>query len=132
MLNNENPRPEMDRTGAKETTNTQGSDTLSPMTFAELDSILARVAASRPDWQATAAEFIDVLAATGRPFQAADVTAAGCPAPEHPNQWGAAFRAAHTRGVIVPAGTALASRRSRRRALVRLWQGVDVAGEVAA
>ena len=62
------------------------------------------------------------LAARGEPFSAEDVARlAG--RPSHPNAMGARINAAARRGIIVKAGSVLATRRERHANEMRLWRG---------
>lgn len=77
------------------------------------------------DWRDTAMPALRRLAETGREFEAFDLTEAGVPDPENPNQWGALFQAAYRAGVIERVGFRESRRPSRARGLCRVWRGVD-------
>lgn len=74
-------------------------------------------------WSDCAQRAIRDLASSGREFTAYDVQLLGVPEPDHPNRWGAAFRAACMRGVIRSAGFVRSSRPSREGGVCRLWVG---------
>lgn len=86
---------------------------------------LAPVLANADDWWlSTARRALRTLAATGRTFEAYDLTELGVDDPDHPNRWGALFRAAHNDGLIVPVGYAQSRRPGRSGGATRLWRGV--------
>lgn len=74
-------------------------------------------------WQSVAMRALRWLAATGQPFEAYDVTELGVPDPDHPNRWGALFRAAHTAGLIEHHGYTASRRPGRSGGLTRTWVG---------
>lgn len=85
----------------------------------------AAVLANADAWWRSCAELALVyLARCGAPFSADDLTDLGVPDPDHPNRWGALFRAACSRGEIVPVGFTVSRRPSRRGGVVRVWAGV--------
>lgn len=75
-------------------------------------------------WLSTARRALRTLAETGRTFEAYDLTELGVEDPDHPNRWGALFRAAYTAGLIEPVGYAQSRRPGRAGGLTRLWRGV--------
>lgn len=74
-------------------------------------------------WRAVAVQAVTHLAAIGEPFDAFDVTELGVPEPDHPNRWGALFRAMSTAGVITQYGFHESRRPSRAGGVCRLWVG---------
>ncbi len=74
-------------------------------------------------WRSTAEAGIAYLASTGEPFDAFDVTELGVPDPDHPNRWGAVFRAASTAGLIESVGYHESRRPSRSGGVCRVWKG---------
>lgn len=74
-------------------------------------------------WWPTAMRAVRWLAQVPGEFDAWDVTMLGVPDPDHPNRWGALFRAASTAGVIVPAGYTQSRRPGRAGGLCRTWRG---------
>lgn len=89
------------------------------------DDHLTQVHANADTWWRDSAErALRDLAASGRTFEAYDLTEMGVPDPDHPNRWGALFRAAHTAGLIEPVGYAQSRRPGRSGGLTRLWRGV--------
>ncbi|NJQ04244.1 hypothetical protein [Streptomyces lonarensis] len=93
------------------------------------DAALDNVADATPDdWATRCQQAIATLAATGRPFQAADLVEQQLvdePADHH--QWGAQLRAAARAGVILPAGYAPSRRATTRGSACRQWVGAGVA-----
>lgn len=65
-------------------------------------------------WRDCAWRAVEFLAAGGGDFTA----------PDHPNRWGALFRAAMTAGLIVPVGFTTSTRRSRHGGILRVWRGL--------
>lgn len=76
-----------------------------------------------PWWRASAMQALTDLAATGRPFDAYDITELGVVDPPHPNHWGALFRAAATAGTIVHAGWHRSRRPGRAGGVCSVWRG---------
>ncbi len=74
-------------------------------------------------WLSVAMRGLRWLADTGQPFETFDLTELGVPDPDHPNRWGALFRAAHTAGLIEHHGYAIARRPGRAGGLTRTWTG---------
>lgn len=74
-------------------------------------------------WRERAVGIVEGLAASGRPFTADDLRAAGLPEPDTPNRVGALLSSMARRGVIRDVGYAKATRRSRHCGLVRVWEG---------
>lgn len=89
----------------------------------QVEGMARAEANTRASWAQTCDAAIDRLAATGRPFQAVDLTSEGVPEPDHPNQWGPRLAAAALRGVIVHAGYAQSTRATVRRSATRVWRG---------
>jgi hypothetical protein len=78
-------------------------------------------------WAAACDAAIELLARRGAPFQASDLIREGLvDEPEHPNQWGPRFGAAHRRGVIAPAGVVQSARVTVHQSLCRQWVGAQV------
>jgi hypothetical protein len=76
------------------------------------------------EWRAACDEAIKMAAATGLPFQAADLVAAAIIAePRHPNHWGPRFAAAHRAGLIESVGATESKRSSVRNSLCKVWKG---------
>lgn len=91
----------------------------------ENNAILAETYDNSDDWWRSCVEAgLRHLAATGSPFDAFDLTELGVPDPDHPNRWGAAFRAAATGGLIEPIGYRESRRPSRSGGVCRVWRGV--------
>jgi hypothetical protein len=90
---------------------------------------LAEVDGTTPDgWKARCDAAIEQLAATGQPFQAADLIEQGLvPEPALPAQWGPRFQAAARRGVIEPCGVARSKRATVRASLCLTWRGRSAA-----
>lgn len=85
-------------------------------------------------WRLTAIQAVEDLAASGRPFEAYDVTELGVVDPPHANCWGGLFHTARAKGLIEVAGYAQSRRPSRSGGLCRLWIGTkknDGAGTLA-
>ena len=74
-------------------------------------------------WWATAMRALRWLADAPGTFESYDLTELGVPDPDHPNRWGALFRAAHTAGTIRPAGYTQSRRPGRAGGLCRVWTG---------
>ena len=74
-------------------------------------------------WHSVAMRAMRWLAEAPGEFDAYDLTLLGVPAPDHPNRWGALFRAAHTAGVIEPAGYTQSRRPGRAGGCCRVWRG---------
>jgi hypothetical protein len=75
-------------------------------------------------WLAGCLEAIEALALTGRTFQAYDlVLSTGLAEPERPAWWGAAFKEAQRRGLIVRAGYAPSKRPTVRGSACAEWVG---------
>lgn len=111
-----------DQTGAIPTDDHTGSG---------IKTILAETYANSDDWWRSCVEAgIRHLAATGSPFDAFDLTELGVPDPDHPNRWGAAFRAAATGGLIEPIGYRESRRPSRSGGVCRVWRGVPQTSRV--
>jgi hypothetical protein len=86
--------------------------------------ILAQTDTNVDDWWRSCAwRGLETLAQSGRPFTASDLPELGVPDPDHPNRWGALFRAAQGAGLIVCVGFAVATRPSRHGGILRLWAG---------
>lgn len=79
-------------------------------------------------WQADAEDVVLMHPATGLPFDADDVRAAGVPEPYSPARWGALFMGLRRTGHIVPVGVAQSARRQRHAGLNRLWVGAEFVG----
>ena len=79
-------------------------------------------------WRDCAERGIATLAATGRDFDAWDLTQLGVPDPDHPNRWGALFQAAFKRGDIEPVGYHQSRRPGRAGGVCRVWRGVKGGG----
>lgn len=89
-------------------------------------AILEQVDRNADDWwRSCALAGIRHLAATGRPFTAADVAALGVPEPDHRNRWGGVFSAAARAEIIRPVAIVRGYRRTSHGAFVRLWVGAD-------
>ena len=73
------------------------------------------------DWHADALAMIEALAASGLQFSADDLRKSIRPAPQ-PNDVGAVFRAACTRGLITTCGFQESSTPSRKGGVIRVWQ----------
>lgn len=87
---------------------------------------IARAEAGTDDWWKDCCDrAIAALAATGLPFQAADLADLGLPDADHPNRMGARFLAAARRGVIEPIGYAPSKRPSTACSAVRVWRGTS-------
>lgn len=95
------------------------SQPLPPGTFAGV-----RLAEDNADawWWSTAMSGVQALAASGREFDAYDLTELGVPEPDSPNRYGALFRAAHRAGVIVPVGYRQSRRPGRSGGSCRVWR----------
>lgn len=92
-------------------------------------SIIADTYGNADDWWRDCAwRGVEYLAAAGADFTAPDLTELGVPDPDHPNRWGALFRAALTAGLIVPVGFTTSTRRSRHGGVLRVWRGAEHAG----
>lgn len=78
-------------------------------------------------WWSSAMLALEWLAQQGEPFDAYDLTELGVMDPDHPNRWGALFRAAHTAGAIIPVGFRESRRPSRAGGVCRVWRGVEPA-----
>lgn len=77
-----------------------------------------------PWWWSCAMSALHAEARTGREFAADTLTDEyGVDAPDHPNRWGALFRAAHAEGVIEPVGYRPSRRPSRAGGACRTWRG---------
>lgn len=76
-------------------------------------------------WKSTAMQAVEDLAATGRPFEAYDVTELGVVDPPCSSHWGSLFHRAHSRGLIEIAGYGQSRRPSRAHGLTRLWVGTQ-------
>lgn len=74
-------------------------------------------------WKDCAWRAIETLAASGLPFTSHEVLDLGVPDPDHPNRWGALFRAADAAGLIRPIGYQQSTRPSRHGSVVRVWVG---------
>lgn len=72
-------------------------------------------------WHKDAIDTIAALADMGFDLTADDLRKLMRPAP-HPNDIGAAFRAARLLGIITEVGTRVSSAPSRKGGLIRLWQ----------
>lgn len=75
-------------------------------------------------WRDCAERALTYWASSGQPFDAYDLTQLGVPDPDHPNRWGALFRAAYTRGDIEPVGYRQSRRPGRAGGVCRVWRGV--------
>ena len=84
-----------------------------------------------PFWKSTALRVIAHLAATGRVFEAYDLTREGLPEPRTSSQWGALFYAAHSAGLIEPAGAGPSARQTVKGSLTRYWRGANPKRNVA-
>lgn len=75
-------------------------------------------------WSLGAMSAVELMAATGREFQAVDVAERfKLPDPPHHSAWGRLFSEAHRRGVIVRVGATQSRRRTVNRSLCVLWRG---------
>ncbi|MFD1505272.1 hypothetical protein ACFSBG_06245 [Georgenia yuyongxinii] len=76
-----------------------------------------------PWWRDSAERALQDLAATGRTFDAFDLTEMGVIDPPHPNHWGALFRAAASAGTIEVAGYHKSRRPGRAGGVCAFWRG---------
>lgn len=76
--------------------------------------------ATAEEWQAEALEAIERLALSRETFTCEDLRRE-IPAPHHHNSWGAPFRTAAKRGLIVQWDYRPSSTRSRRGGSLRVW-----------
>lgn len=84
------------------------------------------------DWWRDAAErALSWWAAIGVEFDSYDLTELGVPDPDHPNRWGALFKAAADQGRIAAVGYRPSRRPTRHGGVVRVWKGTGAAQEVA-
>jgi hypothetical protein len=91
---------------------------------AEKSTLNDAVANADPWWSDGAFRAVVDIAKTRLPFEAYDVQVGyALPEPHHPSAWGAVFRIAYERGIIVPAGAMSSRKPSRHGSLVRLWRG---------
>ena len=106
-----------------ERTFTLGSEPLTGAHLAQRGMAITETAeAMAGDWTLRADAAIRDLASHEAPFSAEDVARlAG--RPSHPNAMGARINAAARRGIIVKAGSVLATRRERHANEMRLWRG---------
>lgn len=74
-------------------------------------------------WKACADQAIDALAASGKTFEAYDLSLMGVPDPHHSNAWGARMNAAAKRGVIKRVGSGPSKRPTTAKSLVYFWRG---------
>lgn len=93
---------------------------------------LRPVAESDAWWHSVAHRAVAWWAASGRPFDAYDVTLLGVPDPDHPARWGALFAACRAEGLITAIGYRASRRPSRSGGVCRVWVGVDTAEPTAA
>ncbi len=82
----------------------------------------AAVAADDTWWRAAWRALEHLADGTGV-FDAWALTELGVPDPDHPGRWGALFRQAHTRGLIVPVGYRPSKRPGRAGGACRTWRG---------
>lgn len=92
---------------------------------------LPAVAQSDSWWHDCASRALAWWAATGRPFDAYDLTLLGVPDPDHPARWGALFAGASSQGVIRRAGYRASRRRSRAGGVCAVWVGAPGDGDAA-
>lgn len=78
-------------------------------------------------WWADANAALDLLAETGVPFTAADVTGLGVADPDKACRWGALMAAASRQHRIVEVAAMRSPRRTRRGGLCLQWVGADAA-----
>lgn len=74
-------------------------------------------------WMSSAMRALRWWADSGQPFEAFSLTELGVPDPDHPNRWGALFRAASTAGLIEHHGYTQSRRPGRSGGLTRTWVG---------
>jgi len=74
-------------------------------------------------WSDCASRALAWCAEAGFTFEAYTLTELGVPDPDHPARWGALFRAAYHRGLIVPVGFEPSRRPSRAGGACRVWIG---------
>lgn len=74
-------------------------------------------------WQAGALKAIMSLAATGKPFTAADLEDLGVGQPDHSCRWGSVFAEAKALGLIRRVGYTASRRPSRSGGVCAVWQG---------
>jgi len=80
--------------------------------------------AADEDWQTVAMSYVVSRAGTGRPFQAWDLIADGCPEPDDPaHDWGPLMSLAARDGVIRCCGAEPSRRPTVRGSLTRVWIG---------
>jgi hypothetical protein len=77
-------------------------------------------------WQNTALQTIRHYAASGKVFEAYDLTREGLPEPTSPSQWGALMSVAHRAGLIEPVGAGPSLRPTVKGSLTRYWRGTNV------
>ena len=88
-----------------------------------LEEVLDAVTEAQPEWAQLALRGIEVLASTGRRFQAYDVALLGVPEPTTSAQWGAAFHKAKSAGIIRRVGYAPSRRPTVAGSACAEWVG---------
>jgi hypothetical protein len=89
---------------------------------------MTQAAVLEKDWKAGARHELEALAKSGGTFNADTLRERGITEPDHPNQWGALFGAAHKRGLITKADYSSSQRKSRHGGFLHAWKGVPGAG----
>lgn len=81
-----------------------------------------------PWWFDIAERALAICAESGSEFTAQALRDLGVPEPEHPNRWGALFKVASQKGIIVPVRFSVSTRRARHGGVLRIWRGAGAMG----